>query len=103
MVVLPQFNTDIQELTQMQNTWASALNPIISLPLNSSVQLNNINVVAGDNSINHLLGRKLIGWSVIRMQNGFVQLYDKQNTNLMSNKTLILNSSGTGLISLLVF
>lgn len=87
----------------MQTMWASKIDPVLEQPLNDAVQLDNVNLVAGNNSINHLLGRKLIGWIVIRMQGAFVQLYDNQNTNLMSDKTLILNSSGTGVISLLVF
>lgn len=37
------------------------------------------------------------------MIGGFVQIYDKQDTNLMQDLTLILNSSGAGLIDLIVY
>lgn len=87
----------------MQTNWASQLNPLLSLPLNSSVLLQDIELVTGDNSINHKLGRKLQGWIVTRMIDGFVQLYDKQNDNNMPDKTLVLNASGSGTIDLIVF
>jgi hypothetical protein len=100
---LPSFNTQIVELSLMQSAWATQLDPILAQPLSKANKLTNISLVSGDNVINHKLGRKLQGWLVIGMHNSFVQLYDKQTTNNMNDLTLILNSSGTGLIDLLVF
>lgn len=101
--MLPIFNTQIKELSLLQTQWASEINPVLAQPLNSGLVLENITLVSGSNTINHKLGRKLQGWIVSRMKNGFVQLYDLQNTNQMSDKTLVLNSSGAGLIDLIVF
>lgn len=101
--MLPRFQSDSREFVQMQSVWASAIDPVLNQPLNSGILLENVNLVSGDNNINHKLGRKLIGWIVVRMQGVFVQLYDKQNTNQMPDKILVLNSSGTGVVNLLVF
>lgn len=101
--MLPIFKDENRNLSMMQTAWASQLNPIIINPLSSMVQLDNITLISGVNTINHKLGKVLQGWFVTRMQNSFVQLYDLQNTNNMQDKTLILNSSGAGLISLIVF
>lgn len=87
----------------LQTSWASQLNPLLSDPLSNSIMLADIVLKTGDNTINHRLGRKLQGYIVTRMQDGFVQLYDKQNSNQMPELTLILNSSGNGKIDLIVF
>lgn len=87
----------------MQSQWATQIDPILAQPLNRSSILKNVVLASGDNVINHKLGRKLQGWIVVAMHNVFVQLYDKQTTNNMSELTLILHSSGAGLIDLLVF
>ena len=87
----------------MQTQWASQINPVLSFPLNNARIIKNISLLSGNNNINHGLGRKLQGWFVTRMKNAFVQLYDLQDTNQMSDLTLILNSSGAGSIDLVVF
>lgn len=100
---LPTFQSSIREITLLQSTWSQALNPLLSSPINSNVFIQNVALQTGDNVINHLLGRKLQGWIVVRMKDGYVQIYDKQSTNSMPDKTLVLNSSGNGNIDLLVF
>ena len=87
----------------MQTVWAQAINPTINSEINNGLILKDIVLKTGDNVINHKLGRDLQGWIVVRMQDSFVQLYDKQNANQMSSLTLVLNSSGNGKIDLLVF
>lgn len=101
--MLPIFQTTDRDLSMLQTAWASVLNPLADSPLAKSIILTEIDLVSGDNIINHKLGRKLQGWWVVRMQDAFVQLYDKQSTNLMQDKTLILNSSGSSTINLVVF
>jgi hypothetical protein len=101
--MLPIFHTDIRELSQMQTVWAQAIDPVISQADNNGLILENIVLKTGDNVINHKLGRKLQGWQITRMQDTFVQLFDKQNTNQMQDKTLILNSSGIGKVNIKVF
>ena len=102
-MALPIYITSSKDLQLMQNAWSQQINPVIELPTNQGIILENVILTTGDNVINHKLGRKLQGWQVVRMQDGFVQLYDKQNSNQMSNLTLVLNSSGTGKVNLFVF
>ena len=102
-MVLPIFLDSNKNMMLMQTQWANSLNPVIDLPLNSALIINDISLSTGSNVINHRLGRKLQGWMVTRMKNSFVQIYDQQSTNTMTDKTLVLNSSGAGLIDLLVF
>lgn len=103
MTILPQFQTKLLELSLMQNRWAEIIQPVVDKPFNSGLILESITVASGDNIINHKLGKKLQGWIVKRMRNGFIQLYDKQDSNIMPDRTLVLNSSGSGLIDLIVF
>lgn len=100
---LPIFHTEDKNISLLQTNWAAQLNPIIQLPLSNSILLPLISLSMGDNVINHRLGRNLQGWIVTRMENAFVELFDKQSTNQMKDKTLILNSSAVGLIDLIVF
>jgi len=101
--MLPIFQSESKEMSLLQTQWASQINPILALPQSKSIILKDVSLVSGDNVINHRLGRKLQGWVVTRMKDSFVQLYDKQSTNNMSDLTLVLNSSGSGLIDLEVF
>ncbi len=86
----------------MQNSWATAINPVLSNPANQSLLLKDVVLAVGDNTINHRLGRKLQGWIVIR-KNATADIYDKQSTNQMQELTLILHSSAIATISLEVF
>lgn len=102
MPVLPQFQDDDHTLKLMQNRWASILDPLLNRPGNQSILITDVVLATGDNVINHLLGRKLRGWIVI-LKSANVDIYDKQSTNQMTDKTLVLNSSGAATISLEVF
>ncbi len=86
-----------------QTRWAQELNEFIDNPSNNVSILKNIQLISGDNTINHLLGRNLQGWRVIRYQDSWAQLYDKQNANASPNLTLVLNASADVLIDLEVF
>lgn len=100
---LPIYQSKDTAVMDLQTNWASAINPVLSQPSNNSLLLQSVKVVSGDNSINHLLGKKLTGWSITRMRGSFVQIYDKQDSNQLSALTLVLNSSGTCTIDLEVF
>lgn len=100
---LPIYITNSKELAMLQTNWAQQLDPVIAQPLNSGLILENVPLKTGPNVINHKLGRKLQGWSIVRMIGSFVQVYDTQDSNQMPSLTLNLNSSGTGTVNLLVF
>lgn len=99
---LPTLKTEDQDLSLMQSKWKSILDPIISNPANNSLVLSNLTLISGDNTINHLLGRKLQGWIVIG-NSAATTFYDKQSSNQQPQLTLALHTSGACVVSLLVF
>lgn len=98
-MALPVFQTSIRELSMLQTQWKSQIEPVLSQPSNSASIVKNINLVAGNNIINHMLGRTPIGWVIID-SNAVPQVYRSQPFN---DLTLTLNSAGTVTISLMVF
>ncbi len=89
-------------LQSLQNKWATILNPIIANPTNSTLILKNVNLVAGTNVINHLLGQKLQGWSIVR-QRAAASIYDLQDNNQSPQLTLVLSASAPVVVDLEVF
>lgn len=66
-----------------------------------------ITLAMGDNTINHGLGRPLVGWFVTR-NSASATFYDKQATNSVNgvsqtNLTLILNASAATTVNIFVF
>lgn len=98
---LPIFNTEVRELSMLQTRWASQLNPILGNVLNSSYIIKGITLTTGDNTINHLQGRVLNGYVVVRMQTAFAEIYEVPSD--MPKLTLVLNASGPTVIDLAVF
>lgn len=100
--MLPIFQTNNKDMTLMQNSWSSQLNPLLS---NASLQSNILKKVTlnvGSNNINHLLGRTLQGYRVIR-QRTQSQIWDSQDTNQSPQLTLILNATAAVVVDLEVF
>lgn len=103
LVRLPIFTTEDKNMTLMQTNWATLINPVLSQPISQGLLLKDVTLASGDNTINHKLGRKLQGWFPTRFQSAFAQLYDKQNTNQMTDLTLVLNANGAVVVDLFVF
>jgi hypothetical protein len=99
---LPSFNTSDQVLTLVQSKWSSILNPFIANPTNNKSILKNVSLTTGSNTINHLLGHKLQGWSIVR-QRAAASIYDNQDNNQNPEQTLILISSANVVVDLEVF
>lgn len=99
---LPQFQTDDKDVGLLQNTWAALLNVMLGNPSLQCNILSKVVLTTGDNKINHLLGRKLIGWRIVR-QRASATIYDKQDSNQSPNLTLVLNSSANVTVDLEVF
>jgi ABC-type cobalamin transport system ATPase subunit len=72
-------------LDQMQTKWAAE-----------------IDLVVGQNIIDHKLGRALQGWTVTRKR-AAASIYDLQDTNPHPSRTLILFSDAVVTIDLSVF
>lgn len=103
MAQLPQFQNDDVAFQQMQNKWASQLNPVLANALVNGRLVRNQTLVSGTNVINHGLGRNLVGWFVTRLRGSYVQLFDTQDINSMPALTLNLNSSGNVVVDIYVF
>lgn len=102
-MALPIMLTNNQQVNSMQTLWSTQLNPVIMNPIVNGLQLTGISLVVGSNVVNHKLGRKLQGWIVTRMADGFTQLYDTQNSNRNPELTLTLNSSAAITVDLWVY
>ncbi len=96
---LPIYQTTNKDLGLLQTGWAQQLNPVISNPVSKSLLLKDIVLAIGNNTINHLLGRKIQGWGVVDI-NGPAVIYRSAPLN---DKTLTLNSDAIATITLMVF
>ena len=99
---LPIFQSTDQNLMLLQNKWSSIINPTL---VNPSLQCNILSKVAltsGTNTINHLLGRTLQGYRIVR-QRGPASIYDSQDSNQQPQLTLVLVSSAAVTVDLEVF
>lgn len=99
---LPQFQNDDRPFQLLQNKWASILNPVIANPLNNCSILKGVALTAGANVINHLLGKKLQGWALVR-QRAAGSVYDTQDANSSPQLTLTLVSSSNMTVDIMVF
>lgn len=99
---LPIFLTKIQELILLQNKWSSILNVLLGNPSLQSNILNGILLSDGTTVVNHLLGRKLLGWRIIGI-NAAAIIYDGQTNNQTPDLTLILISDAICKVNLEVF
>lgn len=99
---LPIYQTDDKNLTLLQTNWSTAINPVLSLPINQGQVLKNVSLAAGVTNVNHLLSRKLQGWFLVRLR-GQAVVWDSQDSNSMPDVTLILNSTNVVSVDIFVF
>ena len=88
-------------LMRIQDAIADTINKLPEFLFNATL-IGPVNLVTGDNVINHGLGVPVQGWVVVKRSSGAV-VFDKQASNRIPDKTLILNSSTSVTVSLLVF
>lgn len=101
-MALPIFQSSSRELLLLQTGWASQIDPVLQLPLNSGVLLKSVVLASGPNTINHTLGRKLQGWILTRVRSS-ATVYDTQDTNSQPTLTLQLTASAGVTVDLFVF
>lgn len=99
---LPIFQSDDQNFNLMQTRWASQINPVITAAPNQPTLLENVVLINGTTVVNHLLGRTLQGWKIVR-QRGPANIYDNQDANQTPGLTLILVSSALVSVNIEVF
>ena len=88
--------------SMLQTKWASILNPLLGNPSNNASILPKISLLTGSNVVNHKLGKKLQGWSIVR-QRSAANIYDDQDANQSPDLTLVLVSSADVVVDLQVF
>ncbi len=91
-----------QTLDQLQAKWPAILDPIVKNPSNNASILKNISLASGTNTINHLLGRTLQGWQIVR-QRASATIYDLQDANQTPQLTLVLVASAPVVVDVQVF
>lgn len=101
-MALPLYKSEDTSFTLLQTAWASQLNPVLALPQSSGILLKQISLTAGDNTIDHRLGRNLQGWQLVRVR-AAATIYDKQDANQLQSRTLVLNSSAPVVVDIFVF
>lgn len=101
-MLLPSFNTPDRILSQLQTQWTSILNPVLSNPSIQTSILKRVALATGINTINHLLGKNLTGWRIVR-QRALASIYDQQDGNARPELTLILITDQPVVIDLEVF
>lgn len=100
--IAPTIQHDDVRINMMQDRILSVLNSVAVNPILDSDILTDVVLASGDNTINHKLGRKLNGWFLTR-RNAATTVYDKQATNLIPERTLVLNSSAIATVDIFVF
>lgn len=91
--------TDNQPLMLLQTKWKAQLDPLLRAPLNSSNFLQNISLINGVTTLNHLLGRQMLGWYLVDVTAAATIFRSAPLNNL----TLTLTSDAACTVSLLVF
>lgn len=88
-------------LPTMQTRWKSEIDPVLSNPLNSISVLENVSLLSGTNTVNHLLGRTMQGWFLVDLQ-GASSIH-RPSTSPFNSTTLTLISSADVIASIGVF
>lgn len=90
-------------INSLQQNVQDAVNPMAIKVQNDSTLLTNISLKVANNptTINHTLGRVLLGYNVMLKGNAVV--WDSQDSNKSPQLTLLLNTSADVTISLLVY
>jgi len=86
----------------MQTSWASKINPVLLSPPNNSLILKQVQLVIGQNAINHRLGQRLQGWNIVRKR-AAADIYDTQDANPNPTLTLWLVSDANVVCDIEVF
>lgn len=97
-----KINTENYELETIQSNASATFDSITSNPLLNGIILKDIALISGDTTINHKLNKNLSGWMIIG-QTAAADIFDKQSSNNLKNRTLVLNSSAICTVSIYVF
>lgn len=96
---LPLVQSADLSLMLLQSRWKSTLDPLLRNQLVDGVLLTDVALVTGENVINHLLGRKQVGWIIVD-RDASTAVY---RSAALNDLTLTLNSSGSVTVSIWCF
>lgn len=102
MARLFKVQTTDRVVNQLQDNIANLVEPLSGNPLLSGIILKNVALAAASNTIQHGLGRLLLGWFIVR-QRASASIYDTQDTNPTPTTTLRLTSSAVVTVDIYVF
>jgi hypothetical protein len=96
------FNSANIELNRLQDNVADGFNGVLSASILDFNIVQSQDLAVGDNVVNHKLGRAPLGWIIIRKR-GPGNFYDKQDTNTIPNKTIVINSDSAVTVDIYFF
>lgn len=95
--------TDDKHSTQVQNNIEQVLTPILRSPIIDGVLMTELCLTAGvSNEVKHKLGRKPLGWIVVRKRKDS-RIWDLQDTNPQPTNTLSIACSHDCVVDLWIF
>lgn len=80
MAALPLFKIGNPSLDQWQTQWKSILDPVIAEDLINGHAISGVALINGTTTVNHLLGRKMLGWFITDIDAG-TTVYRSQALN----------------------
>jgi hypothetical protein len=89
-------------ISRFQDSVEEVLKDISKAPFLDGVLIPDIALVTGVNVIQHKLGRKLRGWYITR-QRASATIWDGQDTNLLPDRTLVLETSADVTVDIWAF
>lgn len=101
MRAVDRLQTSNAELNRVQDRLVTALNQVLEHPVISGQLLTSISVGTGATQVPHKLGRKPIGWSLVRLRANAV-VWDEQDAETRQDLFLRLRASTPVVVDLLV-
>ena len=95
-------NTPDTILNRIQDQIQKILRPVLDNQVLDGVLLQEVDLASGLNVIEHKLGRKLVGWFIVRLRAN-ENIWDTQDSNQLPAKTLYLNATGAVTVDVYVF
>lgn len=99
---LQRVQSQNRELNQVQDHLQRSLSPLLGNSALYGELINSVKLVSGANRVDHKLGRKLQGWTIVR-QRAQAQVWDSQDSNLTPELNLTLSASAPVTVDLYVF
>jgi len=98
-----RLDTQDEALSRVQENVDTAIGSLPSTEIIQGRLVKNIALISSaTNSVDHKLGRALIGWQIIRIRSNSI-IWDTQDTNSIPQLTLNLNCSANVTVDLWVF